>query len=185
MIATVRPVFKLSNIRPHPTFCPCAIDDRTFNRFNGDRVVDDVQRARCLARCRADSSGELGEVIRGVKHLNRLPPSIPVHQIVPIWNNIIHGASLMAERDAAVHASCALEGQLLVRQATGELAPVGYSFSDILALSRWLAWKIKKASDLTHPDNSPTHENATSVGGHFSCPSSDVLSSRIFVSALR
>ena len=46
-----------------PAFLPAAVDDRAFDRLDGDRRLDQVERAGRLARRRADAAGELGKLL--------------------------------------------------------------------------------------------------------------------------
>ena len=70
------------------------------------------------------TAGELREIVRRVQPLDRRLPAIAVDEIVPVGNQIAQRASLMAERDAAVHAPRALLPQLLLRIRQIHFVPV-------------------------------------------------------------
>jgi hypothetical protein len=59
-----------------------------------------------------------------MQHLDRGLPVAAIHQIIPIWNDVVDRATLVTERDAAVHAARALLTDLLVRQGDQELVVV-------------------------------------------------------------
>ena len=84
-------------------------------------IVVDVERARRLARRRADAAGELGEVVGRVQDLERVLPVLPVHQVVEVRNDVVDRAAAVAERHAAVHAARALHLGLLVVQMRGRI----------------------------------------------------------------
>ena len=108
----------------HPSFVEGLLDDGDFDRLDRHRVVVDAEHARAFARRRTQPAGELGEVVRRVQPLDRRLPAIAVDQIVPVGNQIAQRASLMAERDAAVHAPRALLLQLLPRIRQVDFVPV-------------------------------------------------------------
>jgi hypothetical protein len=49
--------------RHHPAHLETAVDDSTFNRLDADRILIDAENAGTLARSRADTTGELREVV--------------------------------------------------------------------------------------------------------------------------
>src|SRR5206468_6943305 len=65
-------------LRLHPTLVERAVGDRALDRFDGDRIVVDVERARRLARGGADAAGDLREVVGLVQTLARGFPILPV-----------------------------------------------------------------------------------------------------------
>ena len=106
-------------LRFHAAGHPRVIGDGLFDALDRDaaagRVVGDRQHARRFARRRAQTSGELGEVVGGVQPIaGRVPPATP-HQIVPLRDQIAQRtarSSRVAERDSAVHAPPRLLGHL-------------------------------------------------------------------------
>ncbi len=109
-------------LRPHPAFFPGLVGDGVLDRLDADRIAVDAKHARLLARRRADASGELGEVVRRMQHLDRTLPVLPVNEVVPVRNDVVDRAAALAERDAAIHAAGALHAGGVVRQAQIELA---------------------------------------------------------------
>src|SRR5581483_3246492 len=128
---------------------PGAVDDRLLDRLDRDRVVVDVEDARLLARRRADAARELREVVRRVEADGRLPPPAPVHEVVPVGDDVPERAALVTEGDAAVHAPRALLAELLLREPELELAPVLEPLGDGLLVRR-LPLVLEEAGDLTH-----------------------------------
>src|SRR5690606_28294142 len=59
-----------------------------------------------------------------MQDVQRAPPFLPVHQVVPVGDDVVDRASVVAERNAAVHAPGGLLPGLFVVQAHHELAPV-------------------------------------------------------------
>src|SRR3954469_21809260 len=95
-------------MRTNPPFLESAFDDRHLEVLDRNRIVVDPEHARSLAWRGTEASGEFREVVGRVKTLNRVFPTVAVDEIVPLGNEIAERASLMAERDAAVHAAGAL-----------------------------------------------------------------------------
>src|SRR5690606_37647778 len=83
----------------HPAFLPASVDNGMLDGLDAHRVIIDGQRAGRLARSGADAAGELGEVVRGMQHVQRTPPVLPIHEVVPVRNNIIDRASACTEGD--------------------------------------------------------------------------------------
>ena len=82
------------------------------------------EHARPFARRRAQPAGELGKVVRRVQTIDRRVPLVVVDEVVPVRNQVSERASLMAERNAAVHAARALLHQVACRRRQIDLAPV-------------------------------------------------------------
>src|SRR5689334_5392253 len=111
-------------LRADPAFLPSFVGDRVLDRLDADRVVVDAQHARLFARRWADAAGELGEVVGRVQDFDRVLPVLAVNEVVPVGNDVVDRAARHAERDAAVHAACALLAGGVVRQAQVELTVV-------------------------------------------------------------
>src|SRR5438046_1197403 len=133
----------------HPAVAPGVIDDVLLDVLDRDRVVVDVEDARLLAGGGADAAGELREVVRRMQPGDRLPPAAPVHEVVPVGDDVAERAALVAEGDAAIHATRALAPQHLVGRALLELAPVLEALGDGL-LVNLLALVLEEAGYLTH-----------------------------------
>ena len=101
-----------------------AVDDRQLDGLDRHRIVVDPQDAGAFARRGAQRPGELGEIIRGVEAVAGLPPAVPVHQVVPVRDDVPQGAALVAEGDAAIHAARALLLEHLRRMREHDLLPV-------------------------------------------------------------
>jgi hypothetical protein len=120
-----------------------------LDRLDADGVVVDVERARRLAWRGADASRELREVVGLVQRVERGLPLLPVHEVVPVRDDVVHGASRHAERDAAVHAARALLGRGVVGQREDELAVVVDALGDRFRhLGDTL--EFKKSGDFSH-----------------------------------
>ena len=137
------------HLRGHPPLVPGALDDLVLDPLDRDRVLVDPEHARRLARCRAQPSRELGEVVGGVQALHRLRPVVPVHKVVPLRDQVAERAAVMAEGDAAVHAaSSLLLGGLLV-EGLVDLLPVAQPDRDGPPPGQ-LAAVLHEARRLTH-----------------------------------
>lgn len=84
------------------------INDGNLNLLDGHGRLVDTQHAGRFAGCRAQTAGELREVVRGVEAFNRFLTLVPPHEVVPLGNQVAQRASLMAERNATVHAAAGL-----------------------------------------------------------------------------
>ena len=114
-----------------PALLEAAVDDRALDGLDRDGVLDDPERAAPLARRGAHAPGELGEVVRLVEAVERVPPPPLVHELVPLRNLVPEGTprpGLVAERRAAVHAPRRLRREqrfrLLARVVPVYLFPV-------------------------------------------------------------
>ena len=135
--------------RRDPTLVERTIDNRRFDGFDRDRGIIDAQHARAFARRRTQAAGELREIVGRMQALDRRAPVIAIDEIVPVGNEITERASLMAERNAAVHAPgrLALERPRRIRQVN--LEPVADALRD--GTRRLLrADDFQKSGRLTH-----------------------------------
>src|SRR3990172_2154883 len=71
-------------LRVPPPLLPGPLDDGQLDLLDGDGVVVDPQDAGRLAGGGAEPAGEVREVVGGVQPLDRLPPLVPVYEIVPV-----------------------------------------------------------------------------------------------------
>ncbi len=106
-----------------PALGPAAVDDRAFDRLDRDRVVLDVESARRFARRRADAPGEFREVVGRMQGLQRCQPLIAIDEVVPVRDQVVDRAAVVAERDAAIHAARRLLARLRRGQRLDELRP--------------------------------------------------------------
>ena len=76
-------------------------------------------------------------------------PLVPVHEVVPVRNDVVDRAARLAERDAAIHAARALLRRRVVGQREDELAVVAHALGDGL---RHLLdpLQLQEARDLAH-----------------------------------
>src|SRR5439155_14002507 len=88
-----------------PAFVESAFDDAQLDLLDGYGIVVDAEDAGGLAGRGAEAAGELREVVRGVETVDRHPPLLAVHQVVPVWDDVAERAALVAEGDRAVHAA--------------------------------------------------------------------------------
>ena len=84
----------------------------------------EVERARFLARRRADPASELREVVGRVENVDGLAPATSIHEVVPVGDEVVDGAAGVAVGNATVDAPGALFSDLGLRQWDGELAEV-------------------------------------------------------------
>jgi hypothetical protein len=111
--------------RHDPALGDRALDDGPLDLLDHHRVVVDLERARRLARRRADQPGELREVVRLVQPVDRGTPLAVGGELVPVGDEVADGAGVVAERHAAAHAASRLAAQLLLGQGPEDLAVVG------------------------------------------------------------
>src|SRR6185436_9050154 len=84
-----------------------------------------------------------------MQHIDGRLPVLPVNQVVPVRNDVVDRAACHAERDAAVHATRALDTRLLVREMQDELAVVLDAFALVLGGFRQ-PLVFHEAGDLSH-----------------------------------
>src|SRR5258708_10144159 len=136
-------------LRAHPAFFPGLVGDGVLDRLDADGIVVDAQDARFLARRGADASGELGEVVGRVQHLDRALPVLAVNEIAPVGNDVVDPAAALAELDAASHSARALHAGSIIRQAQIELAIVLLArFGRFVRLLEPLV--LEESSDFAH-----------------------------------
>ena len=103
-----------------PAVFPALVDDEMLDRLDADRIAVDAERAGRFARCGADAAGEFGEVVGRVQRIERLAIAAAVHQIVPVRNDVVDRTAVVTERNAAVHATRALNLGVAVGQVHHE-----------------------------------------------------------------
>ena len=109
-----------------PAMGPGVIDDLLLDLLYGDGLVVYGEHAGALARGRAHPARELGKIVGGVQALDGVPPAVPVHEVVPVRDQVPERAAgeAVAKRDGAVHAARRLGGQVLRAHGLVHLAPV-------------------------------------------------------------
>jgi hypothetical protein len=132
-----------------PALFPPLVDDGAFDRFDRDGLIDDVQRARCLARRGADAARKLGEIVGRMKVGQRLAPIVFIDQVIPVRDLVVHRTAVMAVRNAAVHAArrLPLQPRSIVRDH--EFAVVLQPFRRRI-ICAVLAFDFEKACCLAH-----------------------------------
>ena len=95
--------------RYYPAVFPAFVDDEMFNRFDADRIAVDAKRACRFTRRRADAAGKFRKIVGRMKIIQRFLVIAPVYQVIPVRDDIVDRAAAVAERDAAIHASRALD----------------------------------------------------------------------------
>src|SRR6185437_15410624 len=88
-----------------PTLLESAIGDGAFDRFDSDRHVVDVERARGFARRGANAARHLGEVVGRVQVLRRLLPVGVIDEVVPVGDLVVDRAPGVTIGDSTVHAA--------------------------------------------------------------------------------
>ena len=136
-------------LRMHPAFFPALVDDEMLDRLDAHRIVVDVQRARRFARRRAHPAGELGKIVGRVQDIECLAPLVPVHQVVPVGNDVVHRASGLAERNAAIHAARTLLRRFVVLERENEFAIAAHALLDRERDFRD-AFQLHETGDLAH-----------------------------------
>ena len=135
-----------------------AIGDRAFDRFDGDRVLVDVERTRGLARRRAHAAGHFREIVGRVQVARGLFPVAVVDEIVPVRDLIVDRAARRAGREragahaighAAIHAARGLRDVVLLGHRQHEFAPMAHALRDRLVVAV-LALVFEKTRDLAH-----------------------------------
>ena len=141
--------FMARHLRDNPAFFPALIDNCAFDRFNGHGIIVNIQRARGLARGRANAAGKFGEIIGRVQIGQRRLPIARIDKVVPIRNLIIDRTAIMAIGHAAIHAARGLCFQIRLIQRHDELAKVLHPlfFRQIASV---LAIQFKKSGRFSH-----------------------------------
>ncbi len=156
--ATFLPVLCGGDLRLDPAVGDGAVGDRAFDRFDGDRIVVDVERAGRLARRRADAAGDLREIVGRVQVARRLFPVAGVDQVVPVRDLVVDraagrragdGVGAVAVGHAAVHAARRLLADVLLRQRQHEFLVIANALLDRQVVPI-VALELEETRDLTH-----------------------------------
>ena len=135
-----------------------AVGDRAFDRFDGDRVFVDVERAGGFARRRADAAGDFREVVGRVQVARGFVPVAVIDEVIPVGDLVVDRATRRAGAQraaalaigyAAIHAAGGLRLIVGVRQRQHEFAPMTNALLDRLVVAVF-ALVFEKASDLAH-----------------------------------
>ena len=113
-----------SGLWPDPPFQEAAFHDVFFVLLNSDWRLVDAQNTGGFARRGTDAARKLREIIRGVELTDGVFPASPIDEIIPVGDEVADGTSGLAERNAAIHAACALFAQLFLRKILIDFEPV-------------------------------------------------------------
>ena len=106
------------------------LDGRDLDLLDRHRGLVDAQHAGRLARSRAEPTGELREVVRGMELLDGLAPVTLPREVVPLGNEVAKGTTVVTERDPAVHAPTGLALELPELLLLVDLFPVHETHGD-------------------------------------------------------
>jgi hypothetical protein len=137
------------HVRHDPALLPGAVDDRAFDRLDRHRIVFEVERAGRLARRGADAAGEFREIVGGVELVDRCAPMIAGDEIVPVGDEVIDRAAVVAKRNAAIHAALRLATDRRRLQWDEEFIPLLQPFLD-RQIGPVLALDFEKACRVHH-----------------------------------
>ena len=132
-----------------PALVPCARDDRELDLLDRHRVGIDAEDAGVLARRRAETAGELREVVRTMQLRDRFAPAVAIDEVVPIRDEVPERAAVMTERHAALHAASTLLAELDERKHAHELEVVAHPLAR-RAVRCLPAVELLEAADLAH-----------------------------------
>src|SRR5260221_9644899 len=83
-----------------PTLVPAAVHDRELDLLDRHRLaLANLEHACGLAWRGAEAAREVGEVVRAVELLDRLLPAVTVDQVVPVRDQVVDRAAVVAERN--------------------------------------------------------------------------------------
>ncbi|EKE17158.1 MAG: hypothetical protein ACD_10C00594G0001 [uncultured bacterium] len=120
-----------------------------FDRLDADRRCVNPQGAGRFTGRRADTAGEVREVVGRMQDFQRLFPVAAINQIVPVGNDVIHRTAVIAERNAAIHAARTLCFGVIVRQGVNEFLVIFQTLLDRL-VSFGETLKFHETGGLTH-----------------------------------
>ena len=95
-----------------------------LNGFDPNGIVIDVQCASRFARRGANTPRKFWKIVGRVKHIQSPAPVLAKHEVVPVGDDVVNGAAVIAKRYAAIHAARRLFARLLIREMQDEFAPM-------------------------------------------------------------
>ncbi|EDK42380.1 conserved hypothetical protein [Lodderomyces elongisporus NRRL YB-4239] len=121
----------------NPTFLETMVNNCTLNRLDIDWILIYTQNTSSLTWCRTDSTSKFREIVGHQQSLQRIPPFIVKHQLVPFWNNIGNRTSRIrsTEWNTTIHTSSCFVMQLILCQSRSHLFPI---FCPFLGISVFL-----------------------------------------------
>ena len=148
-MATRLPVLVSGGNGRDPAFGEGLVGDGAFDRLDGDRLVDDVERAGGLARRWADAPGHFREIVGRVEVLRRVQPVGMIDEVVPVGDLVVDRATGVTIGDAAIHAARGLARDLGLARGDDELAVMADAIGGRL-VAPVLAFDLEKARNLAH-----------------------------------
>src|SRR5450432_1995621 len=136
-------------LRDHPAFLPALVNDEMLDRLDTDRIVVDIERAGLFTGRGTYPARELRKIIRGMQDVERLAPLMPVYEVVPVGNDVVHRAAGLTERNPAIHAARALLRRIVVLERKYEFAIATDAFLHRERNFR-NALKLHESRDLSH-----------------------------------
>src|SRR4051812_23183060 len=136
-------------LRLDPSFVPRPVDDLHLDLLDRDGIGVDAEDTRRFTWRRAQPPRELGKVVGRVQPIDRLTPVLAIDEVVPVGDQVAERTTVVAERDAAVHASAGLRLDLVEREVVVDLFPIEQAHWHV-APRRHLPSPLQKPSDLTH-----------------------------------
>jgi hypothetical protein len=149
--------------RLQPAIVPGAVDDRAFDGLDGDRAVDDVERAGGFARRRADAPRELRKIIGRMQVARGFLPIALIDQIVEVGDLVVDRAARRARRyragavaigDAAIHAARRLVPGFFLGQRDDEFLEMLHTLGDRAVLAV-VPFDLEKTCNLAHYTRRP------------------------------
>src|SRR5690606_12712585 len=140
----------LRRMRCHPALLEGVVDDLLLDLLDRDRRLIDAEHARRLARCGAEPTGELREVVGRVQALDGIPVLASPREVVPFRNEVAERASRVAERHAAIHAAAGLATQLGAVLVFVDLAPVHDAHGHRTSLRQLALARLQESLGVSH-----------------------------------
>ena len=134
----------------HPALIEGVVDDLDLDLLDGHRIGVDAEHTGGLTRGRAQPPGELREVVGGVQPVDRILPTVPVDQVVPLRDEVAQRTAVVAERDSAIHTPRCLLLQGSVIEVLIDLVPVAQTQRHRPTLRCLPAGDLHEAAGISH-----------------------------------
>lgn len=110
----------------HPTHFESLVNDGTLDRLDTNGSFINTENTSRLARSRADSSGEFGEIVGLEQSVESILPSLLENHGVPLGDDIGNRTTSvgLTEWNTAVHASSGLVSELIGSESARDFLPV-------------------------------------------------------------
>jgi hypothetical protein len=115
--------------RNHPAHLETTVNNGALDGLDANGVLVDTKNASTLARSRANTTSELGEVVGHEQSVQSVPPLVLEDQFVPFGDDVRDRAASirLTERYTTVHATSGLVFELVLVQTLRKLLPVASS----------------------------------------------------------